>query len=295
MDPPRPMSLDLGLEGSHVVVTGGAGLIGRVVVDAFMAAGAHVSSLDISYPVDAAPKDHGQHGQHGEHGEHVEIHCDISDELSVRDAFQQATSTHGPVEVCIASAALDLSVLQPASFADASFAQLKRVLDVNVAGTWLTAREWLRGLRLAKSEGTAVRNANLVIVGSESGHFGERLNAEYSLAKSAVQVGLLMSLRAEAVREWPGGIVRVNAIAPGAVATERWAAEVQENPEQLYLEAQATTALCQPIPREAVAKTIVMLASENFSSHVHGQVINVDGGKQGKVVWTKQEIADAEA
>ena len=44
-----------------------------------------------------------------------------------------------------------------------------------------------------------------------------------------------------------------------------------------------------------MAKTIVMLASENFSSHVHGQVINVDGGKQGKVVWTKQEIADAEA
>ena len=181
MDPPRPISLDLGLEGSHVVVTGGAGLIGRVVVDAFMAAGAHVSSLDIGYPVDAAPKDHGQHGQHGQHGEHVEIHCDISDELSVRDAFQQATSTHGPVEVCIALAALHLSVLQPASFADASFAQLKRVLDVNVAGTWLTAREWLRGLRLAKSEGTAVRNANLVIVGSESGHFGERLNAEVLL------------------------------------------------------------------------------------------------------------------
>lgn len=49
-------------------------------------------------------------------------------------------------------------------------------------------------------------------------------------------------------------------------------------------------ALAKPIPRSAVAKTILMLASENFSGHVHGQVINVDGGKQGKVVWRKEEV-----
>lgn len=51
------------------------------------------------------------------------------------------------------------------------------------------------------------------------------------------------------------------------------------------------TALGEPIPRNAVAKTILFLASQNFSSHVHGQVINVDGGKQGKVVWSKEEVA----
>jgi hypothetical protein len=31
------------------------------------------------------------------------------------------------------------------------------------------------------------------------------------------------------------------------------------------------------------------VASHNFSSHVHGQVINVDGGKQGKVMWLEEE------
>jgi hypothetical protein len=36
---------------------------------------------------------------------------------------------------------------------------------------------------------------------------------------------------------------------------------------------------------------ILSLASHNFSSHVHGQIINVDGGKQGKVMWTKEELA----
>jgi hypothetical protein len=53
---------------------------------------------------------------------------------------------------------------------------------------------------------------------------------------------------------------------------------------------QPQTALCEPIPVKAVAMTIVSLASHNFSSHVHGQVINVDGGKQGKVMWTKEEV-----
>ncbi|KAF2245966.1 NAD(P)-binding protein [Trematosphaeria pertusa] len=272
-------NLDLGLKGTHVLITGGGGLIGRVVVSHLAAAGAHVSSLDISYPSVRETKPNSNY---------LAIHCDVSSEEEVQNAFQTATEAYGPVEVCIALASLDFSVLQHSSFADASFAQLKRVLDVNVAGTWLTAREWLRGLRKAKSEGRELRNVNLIIIGSESGHFGERLNADYSLGKSAVQGGLLMSLRQEVVREWPGA--RVNAVAPGPVDTVRWAQECKENPNQYYLEAQATTALCQSIPQQAVAKSILFLASSNFSSHVHGQVINVDGGKQGKVVWTKEEV-----
>ncbi|KAF2269451.1 NAD-P-binding protein [Lojkania enalia] len=272
-------SLDLNLKGTHVLITGGAGLIGRIVVDHFIAAGAYVSSLDISYSSGTNPVPNKAC---------TAIHCDVSSEESIRQAFEAATNAHGPIEVCIALASLDLSVLQHAPLADASLSQLKRVLDVNVAGTWLTAREWLRGLRRAKQDGKVLNNVNLIIIGSESGHFGERLATDYSLTKSAVQGGLLMSLRAEVVREWDGA--RVNAVAPGAVETERWHQECKENPEQYYLEAQATTALGKPIPCEAVAKAILFLASNNFSSHIHGHVINVDGGKQGKVVWTKEEV-----
>jgi hypothetical protein len=35
--------------------------------------------------------------------------------------------------------------------------------------------------------------------------------------------------------------------------------------------------------------SILSVASHEFSSHVHGQVINVDGGKQGKLMWSEQE------
>ena len=42
---------------------------------------------------------------------------------------------------------------------------------------------------------------------------------------------------------------------------------------------------------EAVAKSIIFLASENFSGSVHGQVLSVDSGKQGKVMWLKGELS----
>ncbi|KAF1847945.1 NAD(P)-binding protein [Cucurbitaria berberidis CBS 394.84] len=280
------LSLDLGLTGVSVVVTGGGGLIGRVVVDHFLAAGAKVSSLDIIHPVD------GDFQLDAAQSAFISIHCDVSNEDSVRRAFAVATKAYGPVDICIALASLDLSVLEPSPFADASFSQLNRVLNVNVVGTWLTAREWIRGLREAKLEGRTLRHPNLIIIGSESGHFGERLNAEYSLGKSAVQGGLLMSLRAEVPREYAGA--RVNVVAPGPVQTDRWYEECGRNPDQYYLEAQATTALAEPIPIRAVAMTILSLASHNFSSHVHGQIVNVDGGKQGKVMWTKEEVAQLE-
>jgi NAD(P)-dependent dehydrogenase (short-subunit alcohol dehydrogenase family) len=236
------LSLSLGFEDTHVVVTGGGGLIGRVVVDHFLAAGARVSSLDIVHSDKRTDSEHKADADTAAatatKPKYQAIYCDVALEESVEAAFAAAVKAHGPVEICIALASLDLSVLSPSSFAEASFAQLKRVLDVNVAGTWLTAREWMRGLRRASAEGTTLQHPNLIIIGSESGHFGERTNAEYSLGKSAVQGGLLMSLRAEAPREWPGA--RVNAVAPGPVQTERWYGECERNPEQYYVEAQAT-------------------------------------------------------
>ncbi|KAF2022989.1 NAD-P-binding protein [Setomelanomma holmii] len=276
------LSLDLGLKDVPVIVTGGAGLIGRVVVDHFLAAGSKVASLDVVYPQNDYLPDTAEPAFKA-------IYCDVSSESSTLQAFAAATEAHGPAEICIALASLDLSVLKPSPFADASLSQLQSVLNVNVTGTWLTARAWFQGLRLAKQNGAALQHPNLIMIGSESGHFGERQNAEYALAKSAVQGGLLMSLRAEAPRTWPGA--RVNVVAPGPVETDRWHEECRQNPDQLYLEAQATTALCQPIPVKAVAMAILSLASHNYSSHIHGQVINVDGGKQGKVMWTMAELS----
>lgn len=64
----------------------------------------------------------------------------------------------------------------------------------------------MRGLRDAAAEGKGegLRNVGCVLVGSESGSFGERTNADYAASKSAVQVGLMQSLRADVGRVWRG-------------------------------------------------------------------------------------------
>lgn len=79
--------------------------------------------------------------------------------------------------------------------------QWRRTMQVNVEGTFITARAWLRHVKEFAREET--RNVGLVIVGSESGLYGERGNADYGAGKAAVQVGLVKSLMADVTRVHP--------------------------------------------------------------------------------------------
>jgi hypothetical protein len=91
--------------------------------------------------------------------------------------------------------------------ADMSVEQWRRTHRVNVEGTFL---HQLRD-RVAKSlheHDSAINkmdNVSLIIIGSESGLFGERGNADCAAKKSAVQGGLLRSLMSDIVRIWPRG------------------------------------------------------------------------------------------
>jgi len=276
------IDLGLGLAGTHVLITGGAGLIGRVVVQHFVAAGAYVSSVDISYAASV---------RESESNTHIEIRADVSDPASFTDAWEDATQIYGTVQCVVALASLDLSVLpQTPSFADYDPVAWKRVLDVNVGGTLMAAKLWLSGLR--KHHGIPgneiLDNVSFVIMGSEAGHFGVRTCAPYAASKSAVQGGLLQSLRADAPRIYPRA--RVNAIAPGAVDTERFRAETGgPGTREWWAECVGTTALGEPVPCEAVARTALFLASETWSGNVSGQCVNVDSGKMGAVMWMPEE------
>jgi NAD(P)-dependent dehydrogenase (short-subunit alcohol dehydrogenase family) len=270
------MDISLGLKGTHVLVTGGAGLIGSKVVEAFAAAGAKVSSLDISYP-------HAKSIT----ATHIEIHVDTTSEESVNRAWRTATDSYGPVETCIALAALDLSVLpHHDSSVDMSLDQFRRTLEVNVVGTFAVAQLWLLGLKMCSTldnvKPEPLKNVSLILVGSESGHWGEASNADYGTSKAAVQYGLLQSLRQDAPRVYPGA--RVNAIAPGPVNTARFKEECENNPTQYYEDCVATTALARPVEVEDVARSMLFLASDRYSRSVHGQILNVDSGKLGKLV-----------
>lgn len=265
--------LSLGLSGTHVVVTGGAGYIGSAIVKAFLAAGAVVTAFDInSEKIAAFPKHSNLHW----------IGVDITSEEALESAFQTAMQERGTVQVCVALASIDYSYLpHHESLADMPIEQWQRTMKVNVEGTFLTARTWLRYIKQHADIWT--RNMSLVIIGSEAAECGVTGNADYSAGKAAVQIGLVQSLKVDVVRIHPRA--RVNAVAPGPVDTAQFEKECKEDPRTLWREAEATTALRQPVPVEAVAKTVLFLASENWSSHVTGQVLCVDSGKQGKVHW----------
>ncbi|EPE25598.1 NAD(P)-binding Rossmann-fold containing protein [Glarea lozoyensis ATCC 20868] len=274
------MDLSLALEDTHVLITGGTGFIGSSTVSSFLAAGARVTSLDLKPP----PEEENPRFQF--------LTCDISSEEDLASAFENAAKTFGPVATCIALASLDLSVLDHhESLADMNIEQWRKTHRVNVEGTFLTARTWLKSLKnLAGTEEATLlaKNVSLIIIGSESGWFGERGNADYAAGKSAVQWGLLKSLVGDVGRIWPGA--RVNAVAPGPVDTVQFQKECQQNPDQYYLDAQATTGLKRPVPPQDVAKSILFLASQNWSGSITGHVLNVDCGKQGKVMWTKDDL-----
>ena len=113
-------------------------------------------------------------------------------------------------------------------------------------------------------------------------------NADYSAGKAAVQYGLVKSLVKDVVEVHPRA--RVNAIAPGPVDTLQFRTECENDPDALWLEAQATVALKSPTPVDTVARSILFLASERWSSHITGQMLSVNGGKTGKLCWQKEEL-----
>jgi NAD(P)-dependent dehydrogenase (short-subunit alcohol dehydrogenase family) len=269
------MEMGLGFEGTHVVVTGGAGYIGTAVVQAFLAAGAVVSAFDIN-----KEKMELQHERL-----HWQV-ADITSESSLEAAFGEAYARNGVISTCIALAGLDLSYLpQCASLCDMPLSQWQRTHRTNAEGTFLTARTWLRNIRSYAAPST--RNVSLVIIGSEAGTFGVTGNADYGASKSAIQYGLVQSLVKDVVNIHPRA--RVNAVAPGPVDTPQFQKECAEDSNAMWLEAQATVAMKTPVPTASVARTVLFLASENWSGNTTGQVLSVDSGKSGKVHWLPAE------
>jgi len=198
------MDLGLNLENTHVLITGGTGFIGSATVTALLSAGARVTSLDLR-----SPSPDPSHWTPNFHFHFQFFSCDISSETDLASVFELAAEKFGPIACCIALASLDLSVLpHHGSLADMDIEQWRRTHRINVEGTFLTARTWLRQLRACRQaeENNTVdlKNVSLIIIGSESGHFGERGNADYSAGKSAVQGGLVKSLMGDVARIWPG-------------------------------------------------------------------------------------------
>jgi rhamnulose-1-phosphate aldolase/alcohol dehydrogenase len=194
---------ELPLERQVVLITGGAGAIGIGVGDVCAGAGAHVvlADLDEARVKAAAEKLIRNHGA----GRALGVAMDVTDEASVRRAFNAACASYGGVDVVVANAGV--AVVAP--IADLSVSEVRRVADVNYLGVLLTLREAARIFRMQGTGGNIVVNAskNVFAPGKDFG--------AYSASKAAAhQIG-----KVAAIELAPLG-VRVNLINADAVFAE---------------------------------------------------------------------------
>ncbi|HYK07517.1 MAG TPA: SDR family oxidoreductase [Gaiellaceae bacterium] len=254
--------METGLSGKGVLVTGASGGIGAACARAFAAEGARVVV-------------HYHRGEERAHAVAAELdapmlQADLTDELEVDRLFEEARAALGRIDVCAAVAGVwpseDVPVWQ------LPLERWERTLRQNLTSSFLTARGFLREVE---------RNGDgsLVLIGSTAGIVGEAGHADYAAAKAAVLSGLLLSLKNEIVRIAPSA--RVNAVAPGWTESPMTRGHVDPAAVRRVSRTMALRKVAQP---DDVARQVVVLASDELSGHVTGQIVTVAGGMEGRVV-----------
>jgi len=192
-------------------------------------------------------------------GSCLPVGVDVTDEVAVEALFDAAQEAYGPVTGVVNNAGIT-STLGP--LADAKVEDLRRVVEVNVVGVLLCARQAARRL----PAGGAI--VNVSSAAATLGSPGEYVH--YAASKAAVDA-LTLGLSKEL---GPAGI-RVNAVAPGVIDTEIHASSGA--PDRAH-QAGAGSPLGRPGSAAEIAEAIAWLLSP-AASYTTGAVLRVAGGR----------------
>ncbi|GAC1331551.1 MAG: SDR family oxidoreductase [Beijerinckiaceae bacterium] len=183
---------------------------------------------------------------------------DVTDEAAVEAAIDEAAAL-GPLRGLVNSAAIGADL----PFAETSVAMFRKILDVNVIGSFVVARAALRAMR--ESGGGSIVN-----LASVSGLRGNMGRTAYGASKGAI-VTMTQVMAVELAAEK----IRVNAIAPGPVETAMVRAMHTSVARQAWAGRVAQRRYGEP---QEIARAIAFLLDEEQSSYVTGHVLAVDGG-----------------
>jgi len=239
-----------------LVTAAGRG-IGRATAKALAAAGALVVVTDLEQaPAMKVARDIEAAGGRAE-----AFPLDVADEAAVVATVRRIAANHGGIDILVNNAGIGKRTASEGM----STADWNRVMEVNLTGSFRCAREAARSM-LQKGRGAIVNVAS--VMGLTGG--GLYPNPAYHASKAA----LVNWTRALAV-EWAGRGVRVNAVAPGYVATA-YVRKIFEAPEHRarILARQVMGRLVEP---EEVAAAVAFLASDAASA-ITGITLPVDGG-----------------
>jgi gluconate 5-dehydrogenase len=244
------------LDGRIALVTGGGGAIGTAMAQGFAAAGAAVLIVDRN--ADAAQATARTLTDAGADAHAVA--ADVTVEADVARVVGAAVERWGRIDVLVNGAGIGART--PAE--EYPLERWQQVLDINLTGTFLFCRDVGR-LMLEAGHGSIINIASI------AGLVGYRGNPAYLASKG----GVVQLTRALAV-EWATRGVRVNAIAPGVIATPMVAQQVEREPE-FYVDFRKK----HPVDRfgtvEELVGPAIFLASD-AASYVTGHILAVDGG-----------------
>lgn len=241
----------LQMEDQIAMVTGAANGIGRAIVERFVAEGMRVAAVDLDQ--DQIAESVTAFGDRV-----LPLVADISDRAQVQAAVQACVDRFGGLDVLAANA----GIADGQPFLEIDDASWRRIIDVNINGTFHCVQEAARVMAKARS-------GEIVCTSSTNAWYVEKNLAHYNTSKGGVEA----LVRSAAIDLAPMNI-RVNAVEPSMVKTR--AAFITQDPVggPEYLRRVPMARFAEPAE---IAATVAWLASGQ-ASYITGQTLIVDGG-----------------
>lgn len=234
------------LHKKRALITGGAGGIGRAIANRFVAEGAAVVIADLHYPPGDDPKGCRK------------VTADVADEKSVKAMIKETVDLLGGLDVLVNCA----GTAKHRDLLETELADWRRIMDINLTGTFLCNREAVR-VMLGQKSGCIINIASVASI----------LPGSRTHAYAASKGGVVSFTKAIAGDLAPYGI-RVNVLSPGTVDTDLLRTALSPQFRAGYMTRIPMGRYAQP---DEIASVVVFLASDD-ASYMTGIDLFVDGG-----------------